>query len=310
MKSRFFLIIVALLAGLFAFLPTSQVASFTVTQTDDATTLVSTLIQAGITVVGTPTYTGTNQSGTFTNFNSGPYTNPLTNASGQFGYSSGIIMTSGYAANAATPYPGGISAGANSSMGGGGNSLLNTLSGKTTYDAAVLSFQFKSQTSNLYFHYAFASTEYPQYVNSPFNDVFGFFLNGQNLALVPGTSTPIAVNNVNLGNSNNAPDIASATNPQYFTQYSVGGTPFNYGGLTVDFLAQGTVVPGETNTMTLAIADASDHVLDSAVFIEGGSFGGDPDSTPGAVPEPATMLLLGSGLIGLAGYGRKKFFKK
>ena len=47
----------------------------------------------------------------------------------------------------------------------------------------------------------------------------------------------------------------------------------------------------------------------SALSIDGGTI---PNPNPGStVPEPGTMMLLGSGLVGLAGWGRKKLkFRK
>ncbi|MEO7143899.1 MAG: choice-of-anchor L domain-containing protein [Bryobacteraceae bacterium] len=278
MTSRFCRPFLTLLASV-AFAASQLVASpFAVTLTDDPSALASALFGPGVTVVGTPTLSSQpGQSGTFTNFNSGPYTQSG-GASGQFNVGSGIILTTGIASGAEGNYIGGPSFDA----GGSGNALLSAISGASTFDADVLTIQFLSTSPMLGLNFLFASAEYPGSVNSGFgNDPIGIFVNGKNVALVPGTSTPVSINSVN-----------ASANSSFFTQYSNPNTPFNYGGVTTVLNAKANVSTTAVNTIQFAIADAVDGSVDSALLI--------PGSNAAAVPEPRSLLLFltGAALIG------------
>lgn len=108
-------------------------------------------------------------------------------------------------------------------------------------------------------------------MNSVYNDVFGFFINGANYALLPDGVTPVSINNVNNGN----PYGSGGANPAFYRNNDLqdggGSIDIEADGLTVVLTLTAPVNPGVTNHMKLAIADAGDSSLDSWVFIKGGS---------------------------------------
>ncbi|MCX6258915.1 MAG: choice-of-anchor L domain-containing protein [Bacteroidia bacterium] len=185
----------------------------------------------------------------------------------------GIIMASGLATNAVGPNN---NAAISTSFNLPGDPDLTALiPGYQTYDACVLEFDFVPSSDTLKFRYVFGSDEYLEYVGTSFNDVFGFFLTGpnpsggnyttQNIAIIPSTTTPVSINNVN-----------NVNNSSYYINNGTGSTPNNealqYDGYTVGLTAFALVTPCATYYIKLAVADAGDHVLDSGVFLEAGSF--------------------------------------
>lgn len=150
-----------------------------------------------------------------------------------------------------------------------GDEALTTLSGFPTFDATVLEFDFVPQHGSIQFSYVFGSDEYSDFSNTPYNDVFAFWINGNNCALVPGTTEPVAVNTINNGNDQEGGD-PTPHHPELFRD-NVRPAPSiqsQLDGLTSMLTCTATVTPGVANHMRLAIADASDPIYDSAVFIQ------------------------------------------
>ena len=205
-------------------------------------------------------------------FNNGQSTN--------LGIGSGIFLTSG--AGYVIPGPNtSVSAGANNGM--GGHPSLNAITTSTTYDAAVLEFDFIPESDTLRFKYVFGSEEYNEWVTTTFNDVFGYFVTGpnpeggfyndKNIAIVPGTvNTSVTINTINNGQWW-FPSIPTGpcVNCAYYSDNTFGLT-LEYDGFTTVMIAWLLVVPCEEYHIKLGVADAGDHIYDTGVFIEENSF--------------------------------------
>ena len=169
-------------------------------------------------------------------------------------------------------------------------------------DVAVLTFSFVALGDVLRFRYVFASEEYNEYTCSSYNDVFGFFISGpgitpdgpfengaQNLARIPGTNIPVAINTVNQGFAGEfgTSMICQVQNPNwqqhslYFIDNENNPDPATtqFDGYTKPFYIEVPVICGETYRIKLAIADAVDDKNDSAVLIEANSFASIPPLT-------------------------------
>ena len=116
------------------------------------------------------------------------------------GLNFGVILSTGDIFDAVGPNSSGATS---STIGGPGDPDLSNLAGFNTNDAVVFEFDFEVQGDEIEFNFVFMSEEYNEFVNSGFNDVFAFYISGpgivgqENLAIVPGTTTPVTINTIN-----------------------------------------------------------------------------------------------------------------
>jgi gliding motility-associated-like protein len=206
--------------------------------------------------------------GSFGYFDRGPSSFPFQN---------GIVLTTGNANAAGNGQNTAILNDGDDTW--GTDSDLETALGITNlFNATAIEFDFISISNQIQFNYILASEEY--FGNNPceYSDGFAFLIREAgttdpytNIALVPGTTTPVNTNTVH----DEIVGFCEASNGEYFDGYNLGDT--NYNGRTTVLSATAAIQPNVQYQIKLVIADQTDENYDSAVFIEGNSFNASVD---------------------------------
>lgn len=128
----------------------------------------------------------------------------------------------------------------------------------------IIGFDMEQGYDQIAFNVVFGSEEYPEYVDSPFIDGFGLFLNGVNIASVAGL--PVNIRH---------PGMVELEGTELDGVLAPGGNPL--------LLFSGMVNP-TGNTLRFIVADTTDGVLDTTVYLS--SLSGIPQ-----IPAPPAAWL-------------------
>ena len=206
----------------------------------------------------------------------------FTGAAGDISIANGVILSTGRAVNADGPNQ---ADDWSTDLGTPGDNDLSAIVGAPTYDAAVLEFDVVPVGNTMSIRFVFASEEYPEWVDSEFNDVLAIFVNGVNCANYNGR--PVAINSIN-----------EVVNAALFIANYFGTVTRDteFDGFTVPLDCVANVTPGVPNHVKIAIADTSDGAWDAAVFL-----------AEGGLRSPGTGAVTGSNIVRVIEYYHQLF---